>query len=108
MQSNETLMGIKTSFETMTQSVRETLVETWALEEDFNDEYEQAPSGYVDELTMTFGDDQIDGKIPEAGNCEQTESDGSSLHSNNDEGSINESFIYYVLIIICNIPLICP
>lgn len=37
LQSNETLLGIKSSFESMTQSVRETLVETLVADEEFDE-----------------------------------------------------------------------
>jgi len=75
----------------MTQSVRDTLADSWVDEEDQEADMLTRES---EELEKGHGSGHLDGNVSEETvKCEQAESDGSSLQSNNDEGSILESFI---------------
>ena len=87
MQSNERLLGLKNSLESMTQSVRDTLVDTWRLEDEEDSEYTAESNESEIEKDPDSDGYKLNGNASEETvQCEQAGSDGSSLQSNNDEG----------------------
>ena len=84
LQSSETLMGIRSSFETMTASVRDTLVETWALDEDEDEEPSWATTQEKDEHDSNHLDERMSEGTVQLDGTE--DSYGLSLQSNDEEG----------------------
>ena len=89
LQTNEKLIGLKTSIESMTNSVRETLVDTWGLDNDESGGYGNEEDCDFDETARRRddGDDKLDGNVSEETVHDHGGSDRSSVHSNNGEGS---------------------
>lgn len=91
LQNNERFLGIKSSIESVTMSVRETLVESWGITDEIDDVYDvdttAKSEGHQAGIEGDVRNDQLDGTVAEQTVLGQKNgADTSSIEFNTDEG----------------------
>lgn len=92
LQNNERLLGIKSSIESVTMSMRDTLVESWGITNDIDDDDEIYETAYRPNSDQTVvekdgcGEQQDRNVKEDTVQCQKADSDASSVELNSDEG----------------------